>query len=736
VVIETIVVFDGSLSSDNYQIASYIWTFLDGSPQSLTGVSPQYTFSNASCYDITLNVTDTAGNYDTDDVQVCTVERNPPLIENVTATPNPQEMFRFVNVTANIWDDYGIVSVRINVIDPNLNPTNTTMQKGPGTLYFYDRLYFELGTYTFTIWVQDVYGNWNSSTGSFLIQDSTPPKLNGVSANPSPQEIHGDVEVLVFVTDNHLVDQVVINITYPDSSYVNTSMVFTGIEHSYETSYSLLGDYTFIIWANDASGNWNSSGGMFTIQDTTRPSLTVSASPDPQEVFYDVNISVNATDNHMIAEVWVNISLRFGSSVGNYSMLPGSGADEYYYLRSFDTLGMYDCVVWASDPTGNWNSNGHSFEIEDWTNPIITPLLSNPQVEVYTEINITANATDNYQMVGAWIIIYSPSGVPISNDSMSENPGDQANYYYFGNFSKLGMFTYILAARDSSMNWGASSESVTVIDTTPPNADAGNDRTILEGTPVTFDGGGSDDNYEDGIDNYSWAFTYDSGTVDLYGKNPQFTFNNPGNYSVTLVVTDSSGNQNQDEMWVNVTVKDTDNDGLPDDDEIANGTNPFDPDTDHDGLDDGGELDAGTNPLDPDTDGDGILDGEDEFPLIPEPGDPIEGSFLEKYWWLILLIVLIPVIVIPIAAASGRKAKKEEQARIEERKRRQQAALRAQLAAQRARMAAPPPPPPQAVVPAPSEEPPPPEPDEPPPPETDEPPPPPDDDEPPPPPPD
>ncbi len=56
-------------------------------------------------------------------------------------------------------------------------------------------------------------------------------------------------------------------------------------------------------------------------------------------------------------------------------------------------------------------------------------------------------------------------------------------------------------------------------------------------------------------------------------------------------------------------VPDTDGDGVPDETEVANGTNPNDPDTDDDGLSDGEEAAAGTNPLFGDTDGDGLSDG-------------------------------------------------------------------------------------------------------------------------------
>ncbi len=76
---------------------------------------------------------------------------------------------------------------------------------------------------------------------------------------------------------------------------------------------------------------------------------------------------------------------------------------------------------------------------------------------------------------------------------------------------------------------------------------------------------------------------------------------------------------------------DTDQDGLTDDYEIANGLDPNDPDdaiidSDNDGLSNLQEFLAGTNLNVNDTDGDGVLDGEDIEPLNPLVGAMIVGS--------------------------------------------------------------------------------------------------------------
>lgn len=68
--------------------------------------------------------------------------------------------------------------------------------------------------------------------------------------------------------------------------------------------------------------------------------------------------------------------------------------------------------------------------------------------------------------------------------------------------------------------------------------------------------------------------------------------------------------------------KDSDGDGLTDEQEAKLGTDPFNKDTDGDGLTDGDEVNVyKTNPLNPDTDFDGLKDGPEVFTYKTNPLD-------------------------------------------------------------------------------------------------------------------
>lgn len=65
---------------------------------------------------------------------------------------------------------------------------------------------------------------------------------------------------------------------------------------------------------------------------------------------------------------------------------------------------------------------------------------------------------------------------------------------------------------------------------------------------------------------------------------------------------------------------DSDGDGLLDSEEVALGTDPYDPDTDKDGLTDGEEVKTyKTDPLNPDTDWDGLKDGAEVLTYMTNP---------------------------------------------------------------------------------------------------------------------
>jgi PKD repeat protein len=106
-------------------------------------------------------------------------------------------------------------------------------------------------------------------------------------------------------------------------------------------------------------------------------------------------------------------------------------------------------------------------------------------------------------------------------------------------YNSAGQYTVKLTVTDNDGNADSDSANATAGNGgKAPTADAGGRYFGDEGTTVQFNGGGSED--PDGtISSYSWSFG-DGNTGK--GKTPTHRYNLPGDYVVTLTVTDNDGN--------------------------------------------------------------------------------------------------------------------------------------------------------------------------------------------------
>jgi len=83
----------------------------------------------------------------------------------------------------------------------------------------------------------------------------------------------------------------------------------------------------------------------------------------------------------------------------------------------------------------------------------------------------------------------------------------------------------------------------------PTIARAGPDKTVFVSEEVVLDGSGSEGN---GALNYTWTFRYRLGRVTLFGPAPEFVFEEPGEYAITLAILDSLGATDDNTMIVTV----------------------------------------------------------------------------------------------------------------------------------------------------------------------------------------
>ena len=107
-----------------------------------------------------------------------TADRTPPSILAMAADPSVQVVDGFVNLTTDVQDNVGILTVTASVRGPGFDQ-NLTMVHASGTRWYVNRTYSAVGHYAFTVWATDRSGNVRSQTAGF---DMSPPGSGSVPA--------------------------------------------------------------------------------------------------------------------------------------------------------------------------------------------------------------------------------------------------------------------------------------------------------------------------------------------------------------------------------------------------------------------------------------------------------------------------------------------------------------------------------------------------------------------------
>ncbi|MUV90971.1 PKD domain-containing protein [Halapricum sp. CBA1109] len=184
---------------------------------------------------------------------------------------------------------------------------------------------------------------------------------------------------------------------------------------------------------------------------------------------------------------------------------------------------------------------------------------------------VTVDGTAPTADAGSDTTVDEDTSVGFDAGGSSDNEGITSYQWAFGDgasgsgaqpshtYSDPGEYTATVTVSDAAGNTATDTVTVTVeeaVDTTPPTADAGGNATAEAGSSVTFDASNSTDNV--GVESYTWNFG--DGSVAA-GPAPSHTYDSPGNYTVTLTVTDAAGNAATD--TVTVTVEEASSPAVP-----------------------------------------------------------------------------------------------------------------------------------------------------------------------------
>ncbi|WP_276132624.1 choice-of-anchor L domain-containing protein [Polluticoccus soli] len=343
----------------------------------------------------------------------------------------------------------------------------------------------------------DVTGNSTSADQTITVQDVTKPGIT-VPANVT-LNCQDDNSTSANGTATGTDNCSPVAITYSDASTQNANG-------------NNAGHYNYVItrtWtATDVTGNSTSADQTITVQDVTKPGITVPA-----------NVTLNCQDD--------NSTTANGTATGtdNCSPVAITYSDASTQNANMNNAGHYNYVItrtWtATDVTGNSTSADQTITVQDVTKPGITVpanVTLNCQDDNSTTANGTATGTDNCSPVA---ITYS--------DASTQN----------ANVNNAGHYNYVITrtwtATDVTGNSTSANQVITVQDVTKPSITCPANKTVSCKTSVADNGSAT------GSDNCS-PVAITSSDVSTQNGNPA----NSGYYNYTITrtwkATDVSGN--------------------------------------------------------------------------------------------------------------------------------------------------------------------------------------------------
>ncbi|MCJ2541077.1 MAG: PKD domain-containing protein, partial [Candidatus Thermoplasmatota archaeon] len=326
-------------------------------------------------------------------------------------------------------------------------------------------------------------------------------------------------------TDNWIIGEWNWTLTSPDdkTTYYNNSE----ISHTFDEA----GVHTVTLRVTDAAGLWDEVSINVTVLDTTDPlaMLGTNTAIDMGETMH-LNGTSSLDNVGIVNWTWT---------------VEGPGVNETYYgpeaNHTFPDAGLYTVTLIVTDAAGNWDSDDITVAVRDTEAPVAD---AGDDVTVDEGRTVTLDASNSVDNVGIdwyyWDLTYDGQPVSIQHGLPD---------YQF-TFEIPGVYNITLRVTDARGNEGTDQLVVTVLDINPPVAEAGENIVIDQHTTVTFNSPLSSDNVA--IVEFNWTFGYDGEEQVLSGAGPEFTFDLPGVYNVTLVVSDAAGHTASDTLIITV----------------------------------------------------------------------------------------------------------------------------------------------------------------------------------------
>jgi len=334
-------------------------------------------YYNATAYDF-------AGNNNSTSTYQITLDRTSPnatLLEpvNYTVTNVTSQ-----NLTVNVTDNIGLANVTLQIYNSTNNLINTTtvvISGGTNAIVgvIYEFLYD--GIFKWFYWAVDIAGNTYASGNNTLIIDSVFPLID-YTTGTSPNDQNYDRN-WIFINVS-IVEDNFANLTFTIEGPSNQEITFTDATREYNFTGLPDGAYLYSATVYDKAGQGNSTSIRLIGLDTTAPFISID---EPTARIYATNESLDL--RHTALDNFIGLdSCWWHNETATINITVPCNSD-----TTFDTTeGIHTITFYANDSFGHVSSDNVTFSVS-LTGPAV--VLTAPDNETFydTASNITFNYT-------------------------------------------------------------------------------------------------------------------------------------------------------------------------------------------------------------------------------------------------------------------------------------------------------------------------------------------------------
>ncbi|WP_158600076.1 PKD domain-containing protein [Halorubrum sp. Atlit-28R] len=476
-------------------IVAYDWDLANSGTLDTDGSNATARFADDGTYPVTLTVTDETGATDTASTNVTVTNRPPAVgatVNESTPTVNTPVLFD----AGSSEDPDG----DIEQYEWDLNDDTRYERTGPTIETAFDTA----GERRVTVRTTDDDGATNETT--LTIDVNAPPRANIDTTAPARTG-----EPVTFSAADS---------TDPDGTIVAYDWEIAGAadaaDGSVNRTFSDDGEYSVTLRVTDDHGATDTATARVTITNRPPTAAGTVTTPTPvvgEPVAFSAADSMDA-DGEVVETRW---DLDGDGHVESNASEPTTTYDDY---------GEQTATLTVIDDDGARNETTLTFDVNAPPTPAFTtsaPVLTTEPIDLVADSSVDPDGTiESYE----W---------DLDTDGTSEATGSTATV----DFVDDGTYPIELTVTDDDGTARSLTQNVTVTNRPPTATATANDTTPAIGQPVTFDASESTD-VDGAIATVAWDIN-DDGSYDLTGDQVTGAFNQPGNQTVTVRVTDDDG---------------------------------------------------------------------------------------------------------------------------------------------------------------------------------------------------